>query len=637
MSRQRILATLLLTGLCLTACTRHDHGAALTQRLAEHPARTLAAWTGWPQKALKDRIGPAPDFLVDYIALDNQLNGYSQTPKPAIDSQAFAAEVAQAVDEFPPAVKKQLNDHALGIFLVTELGTSAYTELLKDAAPRTLGFIVLDFQALDKTANAWASWRENTPFKSSPALETRVIIEPEAQDLRKNAISYVVLHELGHLVGVARGAHASWWDKARPADHPFSAISWTSRQDTVISRWDEAFSDRRRVRFYAAAKEQLPADLRPETYAALAKTDFVSLYAATGIHDDFAETYAMYVHVVLQGRPWQLTLRRDDHAIFTMNAPILQERCAKKRVFLSTLVGSPATMPASGEEAVRVAAVQCYSEMGHTPENTANLAALIRQAAAAGAKFVVTPECALQGYMDPPSWTSWTTEAGQPWSVANVAEPVPGPATATFANLAKELKLYICLGLIESAGNTFFNAQVLLAPDGSLVAHHRKKALWPPGDGAWCSEGDLPVQVVDTPYGRVGLMICYDFHELPELLGKAKADLVLYSVGWYGPNEKDWFSKRFPREAVMPYGFSVVAANWAGQTPADEWPGRGFSCILAGDGTVCAMATSVIGNELVVADVPRHRRPAAAALKAAAQRPEGPTAAPATAAGSASP
>jgi hypothetical protein len=50
---------------------------------------------------------------------------------------------------------------------------------------------------------------------------------------------------------------------------------------------------------------------------------------------------------------------------------------------------------------VRVAAIQCPSRMGAVSENTSNLTALVRQAAGQGAKIVVTPECAVHGYMDP--------------------------------------------------------------------------------------------------------------------------------------------------------------------------------------------------------------------------------------------
>ena len=204
----------------------------------------------------------------------------------------------------------------------------------------------------------------------------------------------------------------------------------------------------------------------------------------------------------------------------------------------------------AGEATVRVAALQCYSEMGCAKANTSNLVGLIRQAAKGGAKIIVTPECAVQGYMYPPSWAIWTTDTNDAWYVGNVAETVPGRSTAVLSGLAKELNVYLCVGLIERVADKFFNAQVLVAPDGAVIAHHRKKALWTPGDSTWCSEGDLPVQVVETPYGRVGLMICFDFHVVPPQLAKQKADIVLYSVGWYGPNEQNWFGTLFRQKAV---------------------------------------------------------------------------------------
>lgn len=157
---------------------------------------------------------------------------------------------------------------------------------------------------------------------------------------------------------------------------------------------------------------------------------------------------------------------------------------------------------------VRVAAIQCYSKMGETSQNTMQLIPLIRQAAAGGAKIIVTPECAVQGYMYPPDWTTWTAQSS------------------------------------------------------SITGSTRRG---PPGDGAWCSEGKRPIQVVDTPYGRLGLMICFDFHVLPPKLVEHRAGIVLYSVGWYGPNTKDWFSNKFSEIVVMPSGFNVVAANWSGR------------------------------------------------------------------------
>ena len=337
MTNMKTLAIVLIACLCLTSCVRRDSRETLSKQLSEHKARTVSFWADWQKKDIREKIGPAPDVLVDYLRIDNHLNGYAQVPRPAEQWQSFADEVSRAIDEFPPEVKSHLNEHVIGIFLVIDLGTSAYTEVLKDFAHHPLGFIVLDSQALGRKANEWASWRENTPFRPCAGFEARVLIEPEARDLRKNAISYIILHELGHLVGVAKGAHGDWWAEGNPQDYAFSSLSWALRNGSLTSKWDGTFHDRSKVRFYADEKSQITDDKLPGIYADLAKTDFVSLYAATGIYDDFAETYAMYVHVVLQKRPWQLILLRDGKPVFTMIEPIQQERCENKRKFLATL------------------------------------------------------------------------------------------------------------------------------------------------------------------------------------------------------------------------------------------------------------------------------------------------------------
>jgi predicted amidohydrolase len=259
---------------------------------------------------------------------------------------------------------------------------------------------------------------------------------------------------------------------------------------------------------------------------------------------------------------------------------------------------------AESNATVRVAAVQCPSVMGNTKDNLVNIMKLAREAAAGGARIVVFPECALQGYMEPTTWTSWSRNAADKFAVQKAAEKVPGKSTGELGRLADELDIYLCVGLIEAGTNGYFNAQVLLGPDGSIMAHHRKKLLWTPGDSTWCSPGRLPVQCVDTEYGRLGLMICYDFHRLPALLAKQNADIVLYSVGWYGPNEKNWFSNLFPQRAVVPYNFDIVVANWSAIDSAQVWPGRGYICVINRRGRVLSMASTVYGNEIVFADIP---------------------------------
>jgi predicted amidohydrolase len=281
-----------------------------------------------------------------------------------------------------------------------------------------------------------------------------------------------------------------------------------------------------------------------------------------------------------------------------------EDEMNKRVLMLGLLMAQTASAEVAVTGTVRVAAIQCPSVMGETAGNVRNISGLVRQAAGRGAKIVVLPECSVQGYLDPTTWTSWSTSGvGDTMPVRGVAEPVPGPATELLGRLADELNIYLCVGLVEAATNGFFNSQVLLSPDGTILAHHRKKSLWTPGDTTWCTPGDLPVQVVKTEFGNLGLMICFDFHTLPPLLAKRGADIVLYSVGWFGPNESNWFRNVFPQQAIVPYGFDVVVSNWSSPTEAQEWPGRGHSCIITREGKVLAMSESVSGNDIVMADL----------------------------------
>src|SRR6185503_19071394 len=95
--------------------------------------------------------------------------------------------------------------------------------------------MILDPAVLGKyRANAWATWKENTPFKPAPGVSLQALIERDGEDNRKNAIQYILLHELGHVLPLGRKAHPMW--VAPPptpmdtADYPFFELSWSVAQ-----------------------------------------------------------------------------------------------------------------------------------------------------------------------------------------------------------------------------------------------------------------------------------------------------------------------------------------------------------------------------------------------------------------------
>jgi hypothetical protein len=311
----------------------------LIKELQQHGARSPSTWSGLPGKDARERVQPAPDIVIDYLRKDNALNGYKERPRQAKVDPSFLEDIHAAIDELPQMARKHMEEHVIAVFLVQDLGTTGFGELLREFDQNRLGFIVLDVDFLNKKANEWISWRENSPFRDKGVYTVEAEIERKEHDSRKSAIQYILLHELGHLVGVAKGAHPNWFAGGDPRAWPFAGLSWLTHKTALNgeSRYDDFFRTRKALKFYAFQNAALSSEAIGETFTALSGTDFVSLYAATNMYDDFAETYAMYVHVILQKKPWRVRVVRDGKMVTEMREPILNPRLIRKKEYMQEL------------------------------------------------------------------------------------------------------------------------------------------------------------------------------------------------------------------------------------------------------------------------------------------------------------
>jgi predicted amidohydrolase len=172
---------------------------------------------------------------------------------------------------------------------------------------------------------------------------------------------------------------------------------------------------------------------------------------------------------------------------------------------------------------VRLATVHYRPKEGKTPEDKRRqFAPLIAEAARQKADLVVLPET--------------LTYYGTGLSFAQVAEPVPGPSTEYFGELARQHGLYIVAGLVERAGYLVHNVAVLLSPEGRLVGKYRKVTL-PDGE---VEQGVMPgrdYRVFETRFGKLGMMICYDgfFPEVTRELVKRGAEVIAWPVWGCNP------------------------------------------------------------------------------------------------------
>jgi hypothetical protein len=342
-----------LASCVLASCAWHAPGlvcadtdtACLAHALAAHPVRSVDFWKADLARPVAERIGSAPPQLVEFITLDNVKNGFPERPRPAAMDAGFTQDLRDAFAELPAEVRRLFDDRLVGVYLVDSLGGTGYTDAVLDAQGKQVaGMVVLDASVLkQRTANGWATWKENTPFKRDERFRLQALIENEAHDNRKNAIQYILLHELGHVLSIGGNIHPPWngepKDVGATAGYGYFNLSW--RIDTGANRYvtlfDGEFAQRRNVAYYFGAK--LGAEDMVPTYASLVKTNFPTLYAATHPGDDFAEAFASYVHVVMMGRPWRITLSRGAEVVSVVDSCWQEARCAAKRKLLEQLLG----------------------------------------------------------------------------------------------------------------------------------------------------------------------------------------------------------------------------------------------------------------------------------------------------------
>jgi len=179
------------------------------------------------------------------------------------------------------------------------------------------------------------------------------------------------------------------------------------------------------------------------------------------------------------------------------------------------------------DEKVLVAGVQMDIEIKEKQRNLAKARSSCEEASRHGARIVIFPELTLTGYA-----------YADVHEIASVSEPVPGPSTESLHRMCKEHGILALVGLIERHEGSCFNSATLIGPEG-IVGTYRKVHLPYLGADKLVSPGDTPFTVYETPYGRLGWIICYDgsFPESVRVLALKGAELVALCTNW--PDDPD--------------------------------------------------------------------------------------------------
>ena len=219
-----------------------------------------------------------------------------------------------------------------------------------------------------------------------------------------------------------------------------------------------------------------------------------------------------------------------------------------------------------------------------------NWVRLNREAAESGASLILNTEMAVSGY---------SFKSRQ--DIAPYTETDQGPTIRAMSEVAANYNVYIGIAFAERdpATDIFYNAAVLLGPDGQPITKYRKILA----ERRWARAGS-PVQqgMADTPWGRVGIAICADSYSglITRTMALKSVDLLWVPANWPAVGGLDPMTVW--RARVLENGFYLAACNRTGKDLTMDCT-RAVSCVLDPTGRA-VFAGTLETSRVFLVDIP---------------------------------
>ncbi len=240
---------------------------------------------------------------------------------------------------------------------------------------------------------------------------------------------------------------------------------------------------------------------------------------------------------------------------------------------------------------MRIALVQQPATQDQETNRARGLEAA-EKAAAQGAQLICFAELAFEPFYP---------QRPADGSVADLAEPIPGPTTEAFAALASRHQVAVVLNLFERDGEHTYDASPVIDADGKLLGKTRMVHV--PDhhcfhERDYYTPGDRGAPVYDTAIGKVGVAICYDRHfpEYTRALALAGAEVVVVPQAGAVDEWPAGLYEAEMRVASFQNGFFTALCNRVGKEPQLEFAGESFVCDPAGN----VIARAARGSEEIL-------------------------------------
>jgi hypothetical protein len=296
-------------------------------------------------RPLTSRIYGLTQPLADFLFADNTVAGGKARPIPLTLAKT-PVELTKLIDALPEKIKSHLSRRLVGLYFGSTLGAYSMTDYvfrgLEDRQPMG-AFVTVDvsaFIAMASNLNQWMTSREGSIIKTNKQdwIEARLENKPGDSWLYE----YAVLHELGHVFSIGAPVHPAWevprWIGEDLSHYPFMGISWLIRGRGYDIKPQADFTGRTLIHYYGQL--DMPANRVSEVYEGLSKSPFPTLMAATNPFDDFADSFASYVHTVILKKPFELRVHHGGKVVKVVKSCWDEPRCAAKRAALEAVLNA---------------------------------------------------------------------------------------------------------------------------------------------------------------------------------------------------------------------------------------------------------------------------------------------------------
>ncbi|HET8866481.1 MAG TPA: nitrilase-related carbon-nitrogen hydrolase [Gracilimonas sp.] len=200
-----------------------------------------------------------------------------------------------------------------------------------------------------------------------------------------------------------------------------------------------------------------------------------------------------------------------------------------------------------------------------------------REAASSGADIICFAELAFEPFYP---------QYQDPKDPAKHAESIPGPITDAFSEIAKEFGVVIVLNLYEREGDSLYDlydSSPVINTDGTILGTTRMVHITDYAcfyEQAYYTPGNNGAPVYETPFGKIGVAICYDRHypEYMRALAVAGAEIVFIPQAGSVGEWPDGLYEAEVRTASFQNGYFTALCNRVGEEAKLTFAGESFIC-----------------------------------------------------------